>query len=320
MNYEAQLPEGTSNLLDVLRTIMWGCTLLGIGAILTGGWQLSRAHATGRPERAGKGGPLIFGGVVIAASASILPIVLFPAEDTDTDNAPVDAAPVDAPPPDLPPPSQVNTPPTEPFDWTPLIWIGSGIAAIAVLALAGYLAVRTRHHVLDRKAAAHTLAADFAAAQAIYSQVADAYAEYLADPYAIFTRPQLDNLGEPRTAAFITAFNDAGALDTETCPTSPERVQAFGDAAQTALTAWTTADQYARATGMGVQTDDTKRTVRRIRSALELALDNTAAAGEREAAMATVQRLSDGLIAVPDRVYAQTKTAIEAVTRKQLTS
>ena len=36
--------------------------------------------------------------------------------------------------------------------------------------------------------------------------------------------------------------------------------------------------------------------------------------------MATVQRLSDGLITIPDRVYARAKTAIETTTRKQLTS
>ena len=36
--------------------------------------------------------------------------------------------------------------------------------------------------------------------------------------------------------------------------------------------------------------------------------------------MTTVQRLSDGLITVPDRVYATAKTAIENITRKQLTS
>lgn len=36
--------------------------------------------------------------------------------------------------------------------------------------------------------------------------------------------------------------------------------------------------------------------------------------------MATVQRLSDGLMTVPERVYAQAKTAIETTTRKQLTT
>ncbi len=318
MKYEAQLPEGASNVLDVLRIIMWGCTLLGIGAIVIGGWQLSRAHATGRTEHAGKGGPLTFGGLIIAASASILPIVLFPADDTDTDN---DSASVDAPPtPDLASPSQVNTPSTEPFDWTPVIWIGSGLAVIAVLMLAGYLVVHTRHRILDRRTAAETLATDFTAAKAVYAQVAGAYAEYLADPYAIFTRPLLDDVTEPRTAAFITAFTDAGALGTETCPASPERVKAFADASRAALTAWTTADTYARAIGMGEQSEETKRTVRRIRSALELALDNTAAAGERENAIATVQRLSNGPITVPERVYTTAKTAIETVTRKQLTS
>lgn len=53
---------------------------------------------------------------------------------------------------------------------------------------------------------------------------------------------------------------------------------------------------------------------------VELALDDTAAAGERESAIEAVRRLSNGLITVPDRVYTTAKTAIETVTRKQLTS
>lgn len=316
MNYEPQLPAGASPLLDILPWLLWGCVLFGIGGIVIGGRQLIWARSLGEPDRAGKGLAAIAGGVVITSSAGLVGSIL-PAGSNESDDT--NAAPVDIPSTDAAPPP-VAGPPSEPFDWTPLIWLGAGMAAITVLALTGYLVVRTRHRVLDRKAAAHTLAADFAAAQAIYAQVADAYAEYLADPYAIFTRPQLDNLGEPRTAAFIDAFAAAGALNTDTCPSTPERVQAFADASRTALNAWNTADQHARAIGMGAQTEDTKRTVRRIRSALELALDDSAAAGEREAAMTTVQRLSDGLITVPDRVYATAKTAIENITRKQLTS
>lgn len=317
MDNEAQLPEGASNLLDILSWLLWGCVLFGIGGIVIGGRQLILARSLGEPGRAEKGLAVITGGVVVAFGAGLAGSIL-PADINESDDT--NAAPVDIPSADAAPPSPVATPPSEPFDWTPLIWLGAGMAAIAVLALTGYLVVHTRHRVLDRKAAAHTLAADFAAAEAIYAQVADAYAEYLADPYAIFTRPQLDDLDQPRTAAFITAFTDAGALNTDTCPTSTERVQAFAEASRSALAAWNTADRYARSIGIGVQSDDDKRTVRRIRSALELALDDTAAAGERESAIEAVQRLSNGLITVPDRVYATAKTAIETVTRKQLTS
>lgn len=320
MDHNPQLPEGSSDIVDVLRVVLWGCALLGIGATLFGGMQLAKAHLTGRTEHAGKGGPTAIGGLVIALSASVLPAVLFPAGNTNTDHTTNDGAAVDAPTVDKTPPAPVDTPPSEPADWTPLIWIGGGVAALAILALAGYLVVHTRHRILDRKAAAHALAADFEAAKAVYAGVADAYAEYLADPYAIFTRPLLDDLDQPRTAAFIDAFAGAGALNTDTCPATGERVQAFTDAAHAAQTAWRAADTYALAIGMGMQTEDDKRTVRRIRSALDLALDDTAAAGEREAAMATVQRLSDGLMTVPDRIYVRTKTAIESATRKQLTS
>ena len=318
MNNEPYLPEGASNLIYLLRVILWGCALLGIGAIGIGVVQLGSARSSRQQERAGKGLATIVAGFATASSAGLVGSMFFTGSN-DTDDT--TAAPVDTPPVDAAPPETITTSPIEPFDWTPVIWIAAAVvAALAVLALAGHLTVRTRHRILDHKAAARTLTSDFAAAQAIYNDVADRYAEYLADPYAIFTRPLLDDLKNSRTAAFIDAFTDAGALDTETCPRSPERVKAFADASRAALTAWNTADQYARRIGMGEQTDDGKRTVRRTCSALDLALDDSAAAGEREIAMATVQRLSDGLITIPDRVYARAKTAIETTTRKQLTS
>ncbi|MCZ4277442.1 hypothetical protein [Rhodococcoides yunnanense] len=317
MNNEPQLPEGASTLIDVVRVVLWVVALLGIGAIGIGVVQLGSDRFSRQQDGVGKGLATIVGGFATVFGAGLAGYILPAGSDDAHDTT---AQPVDTPPVDAAPPETIAAPPSEPFDWTPVIWIAAVVAALAVLALAGYLIVRTRHRILDRKAAARTLTADFAAAHAVYNDVADRYAEYLADPYAIFTRPLLDDLKDPRTAAFITAFTDAGALRTDTCPASSERVQTFADASRAALTAWTTADQHARAIGMGVQTEDGKRAVRRIRSALDLALDNSAAAGEREAAMATVARLSDGLMTVPDRIYARAKTAIETTTRKQLTS
>lgn len=316
MNNEPQIPEGASTPIDVVRVVLWVVALLGIGAIGIGVVQLSSDRFSRQQGGVGKALATIVGGFVTVFGAGMAGYVVQQVGSDDAADS--TAQPVDTPPVDAAPPETIAAPPSEPFDWTPVIWIAAVVAALAVLALAGYLIVRTRHRILDRKAAARTLTADFAAAHAVYNDVADRYAEYLADPYAIFTRPLLDDLKDPRTAAFITAFTDAGALRTDTCPDTKERVQTFADASRAALTAWTTADQHARAIGMGVQTKDGKRAVRRIRSALDLALDNSAAAGERETAMATVARLSDGLMTVPDRIYARAKTAIETTTRKQL--
>nr|WP_141216412.1 MULTISPECIES: hypothetical protein [unclassified Rhodococcus (in: high G+C Gram-positive bacteria)] len=319
MNHEPPLPDGEPNLLYVLKAILWGVAFLGIVSCIVGGYLMTRPlDPAGDEVELGNALAAVIGGFILALMASVMAVGLELFEPS-SDEAAADTPPIDTPTTDIAP-APIGSAPSGFIDWTPALWIGAAGTALATLAFTGYLIVRTRHRILDRRAAADTLAADFEAAKAIYAQVAGAYAEYLADPYSIFTRPLLDDLDQPRTAAFIDAFAGVGALDTDTCPATPERVKAFADASRTALSAWNTADRHARAIGLGVLTDDSKRTVRRIHSALELALDDTAAAGERESAIEAVQRLSNGLITVPDRIYATAKTAIETVTRKQLTS
>ncbi|MGB7239823.1 MAG: hypothetical protein WBD41_28055 [Rhodococcus sp. (in: high G+C Gram-positive bacteria)] len=321
MNNESSLPDGASHVIDFVKWLLYIVVILGMLGAITGAGQLLRARYNRFPESQTKGAAVLLSSITLTLSAGVVAMVVLPAYDSNNDEAAATTPPSEIPTTDIAPvAAPATTPPNETTDWTPLIWIGGVLGAIVIAALAVHLVVRTRHRILDRRTAAQTLAADFEAVKTVYAQVAGAYAEYLADPYAIFTRPLLDDVTEPRTAAFITAFTDAGALNTDTCPNTAERVQSFADASRAALTTWTTADTYARAIGMGEQTEESKRTVRRIRSALELALDNTAAAGEREAAMTTVRRLSGGLITIPDRVYTQAKTAIETVTRKRLTS
>ncbi|MDV7991611.1 hypothetical protein [Rhodococcus sp. IEGM 1374] len=316
-------PPHATDFETLFSYITWAGTVLGVVTFIVGGALLTWQRSIGRTERAEKAGMMLFGGLALAVLPSGLRFLLFDtdtsteAEATDTAMPTGTAVPTSAPVPAVSPAEPAS--PTEPVDWTPVIYVLGILAALVVVAAAGYLVVRTRHRILDRRAAQATLASDFVAAKTVYAQVADAYAEYLADPYAIFTRPLLDDLDQPRTAAFITAFTDAGALNTDTCPATGERVQAFATAARAAQEAWRAADTYARAIGLRVQTDDAKRTVRRIRSALDLALDDSAAAGERASAMKTVQRLSNGLMTIPDRIYVSTKTAIESATRKQLT-
>lgn len=313
-------PPGADEVAQILAFLLWGGIVVGVLGLIIGGAAytyrtLGYGERNPRSDESGLarlvivaiGGSVFLGFLSVVIRMFVMPELAATPPDTSTEQ-PSPPAPASVPEPDLP------------IDWTPLVWISAAAVAIAVLALAGYLITRTRSHITDRRKAQLTLEADFTAAKAEYNEVAGAYAEYLTDPYAIFTRPQLDNLDEPRTATFINAFAAASALDTETCPGSSDRVQALADAARTAHQAWNIADHHARAIGMGVQTAADERTVRRIRSALELALDDSAAAAERETAMATIERLSDGLMTVPDRIYATAKTAIETTTRKQLTS
>lgn len=97
------------------------------------------------------------------------------------------------------------------------------------------------------------------------------------------------------------------------------QIRAFDKAARAALAAWREADEHARAVGLPALTDDDTRTVRRMRSALDLALDDSAAAAERDTAVQTVGRLAGDLAGVPERILVRTAKALGSVTRKQLT-
>lgn len=287
-------PTAIADLEVFLSYVLWGCTLFGIAGMIFGAATFYRARMSGGDASTA---PQICGGGLIVAVASTAVRTVFPSVSTEEET--------DMPSADVP------------MDWTPLVWI---VVAVLALSVSVYLIVRTRSHVVDRRNTKRALEADYVAAHAVYSEVADAYAAYLADPYSIFVRPLLDDLTEPRTAAFIDAFAAMNDVRPEQCPDTTERVQAFAVAAQKARTAWRSADGYARTIGLRVSSVDGQRTVRRIRSALGIALDTSATGQERKTALRTVEELAAGIVTVPDRIYASAKIAIETSTRKQLTS
>ena len=306
------MPPMAADIEMLFSYLMWGCTVLGLLGMAYG------AAMVFRPQYSGGGVsnalPICGGGLVIAIAATAVRMVFLPVSSEEATDLP------SADPPAIsaaPAPPMVDAAPEVPMDWTPLVWM---VVVVLALALAVYLIVRTRSHVVDRRNAKKALAADYAAAHAVYSEVADAYVAYLADPYSIFIRPLLDNLTEPRTAAFIDAFAAMNDVRPDQCPDTPERVQTFAVAAQKARTAWRSADGYARTMGLRVSSVDDQRTVRRIRSALGIALDTSATGQERETALRTVEELAAGVVTIPDRIYDNAKIAIETTTRKQLAS
>jgi hypothetical protein len=310
------MPPASAEIEVLLSFLMWGCTALGVLAMIGGGAKFFWSRMYGDDDRTAL--QMCGGGLVVAVAAAAVRSILLPVSAEEATNLPPADPPatLDAPAP----PPVVDAAPDVPMDWTPVIWFGGITAVLISVALAAYLIIRTRSHVTDRRTAKNALAADYAAAHVVYSEVADSYAAYLADPYAIFVRPLLDNLDEPRTAAFIDAFAEMNQNRPEQCPDTLERVQAFAVAAQKAHTAWRKADGYARAIGMGVTSTEDHRTVRRIRSALGIALDDSATGQERETALRTVQELAAGVVTIPDRIYDSAKVAIETTTRKQITS
>lgn len=301
----------TGQFAELLTFSLRGVALIGLLFVLLG------AARIGNPRSSSRDGLFTGIGGVSLSAAALAVVAILPNPDT-TDAESTDIPPVEPPPVTAAPePPVVDTAPEAPVDWTPALWL---CAALVAVALTAYLTIRTRSHIVDRRNARRALEADYAAAYAVFSDVADAYAAYLADPYAIFDRPLLDNLDEPRTAAFIDAFAAMNDIRPEQCPDTRERVQAFAVAARKARSAWHSADDYARAVGMTVTSADGIRTVRRIRSALGIALDLSATGQERETALRTVRELADGLIVIPDRIYVSAKIAIETTTRRELTS
>ena len=306
-------PSSTADLEVFLSYVLWGCAVVGIAGMMFGAALLLWSRTSGVEPRTAL--QACGGGLFIAIAASLGNTVVLSqvSAEVATDLPSADQPVI----PPAPAPSTVDAAPDVPMDWAPLVWM---VVSVLALALAAYLIVRTRSHVVDRRNVKKALEADYAAAHAVYSEVTDSYAAYLADPYAIFTRPLLEDLTEPRTAAFIDAFADMNHLRTEQCPDTTERVQAFAVAAQKARSAWRSADGYARTMGLRVSSVEDQRTVRRIRSALGIALDTSTTGQERETALRTVEEPAAGIVTIPERIYDNAKIAIETTTRTQLTS
>lgn len=307
------LPE---SVLSVLHWALWGGMVLCIGWIF---FQVTRFAAANSQGRAQPGDlvrivPGVVGlavlGVGQLAASSLLPEDVSESQDTP---AIVPADPV----PDVP----ADPAPDEPMNWTPFIAVGVIIVALIGLALLGLIALRARHQIVDRKAAAADREKDWHAGRAIFDQTRGKFADYLADPYAIFERPLLDDHSDRFTAAFLTALADAEALHTESVPRSADRIDEFRSAATVLAAAWAAADRHARSVGMGVLSRRERKTLETIQRALAIALDEGALVGEREAAMRTVTRLSAELPVTvnTDRIVQNLTLSLENAQRKALT-
>ena len=251
---------------------------------------------------------LLIAGVVVLTiiGLNFLPVYIarvvgLEGEETSTVPAPVE---------------QVNETPAEPMNWTP--WIAAATAALVIASLC-YIATRTRHQILDRKALTRTRTKDWQSATAHFNHARDGFADYLADPYAIFERPLLDDKNVATTAAFIDALAAAEALHSDEIPQAQSRIDAFRSAAQVAAAAWDTANAHAINVGMGRLTAKDKKAISKIQALLAVALDESATPDERDLALSTVHRLAEGLLVIPDRIAAKVILSLGSAKRKALT-
>ncbi len=304
--------HAADNLQSLLELVTWVGSAAGVVAIFVGGAVAARAHTTGFGS-VSRGVTLVAAGLFMAVGPAFLRFVLGELEAPTADRPQPDSPPVSTPAP-----VPTDTEPTGRID-IPWEIIGLVLLALAVLAAAGAGVAVLRRKRLDRLAAAKQNAVDHAAALAQYNDVASAYAAHVTDPHSFFERPLLDDIRDPRTAAFVEAFDAATYLRTDTVPTDPRRIREFAAAAALAHRTWRAAYEHATAVGFTDPVFDT-RTVERITASLTVARDDGATADERRAALDAVARLTAGAQPVPDRVTAGLRAAIESAARRELTT
>lgn len=318
------VPESLTAMSEFLTSAIdwmtWGGMILCTGWIVVhvAKFMWGNSNGAGDPGQLGRIAPALVGFVVLGSVQLLVSSLLgdrgaephdAPTENPLASPLPVPAAPAPAPAPD------------EPMNWTPFAAVGVIIAAFLALGALGSIALRAHNQIVGRRAAAEDREKDWHTARTIFDHTRSTFADYLADPYAIFERPILDDHTDTFTAAFLTALADAEALHTETVPRTAKRIETFRTAATTLAAAWTAADRHARTVGMGVLTRDQRKTLKTIEGALAIALDESAPAGEREAAMAAVTRLSQELPMSlnTDRIADLLTLSLEKAQRKALT-
>jgi hypothetical protein len=310
------LRQADSILTTVVPMLTWGCGVLGAIAVMVGAFKLATAHRDGHPS--GGVGAILGGGIVVGASVifNFLPGIAS-SDSPAPDNEPPAAAP--EPPQPIPSAAPIEDPsaPGADFDGDPMNLLVA-LGAVGAVVVIGYVGFHLYDSIAARRHTARERAYDWKKAQGVYAEVLSEFAAYQADPYAWLQRPLLESNTEPATVAFIDALATARDLDLETMPRNPERITAFREAANEALRTWTAADANARLAVDRDFTPEDRRKLRRAEDVMRLAVDNRTPAGERSAALTKVRDLTNGLVAVPDRIFTPVTAAIETSHRKAL--
>lgn len=320
---DSTTPSPLGGLTDVVGPLNWGVAVMASLSIIVGLFKLARGLA---PSPSGyhdstsdksQGIGLIVGGFLAWSSVAIVNRLLGsssepPAPDVD----------VPTPAPEPAPPSAAE-PPAEPIDWTPFLWVMAGLVALTVVvvlirSITKAAAAKKTARKLDDE---ETLLRrdDWANAERIFNDVRTALTEFELDPYGWIRTPALRDVTVPHTAAFFDAFDQAQALHTASVPNDTDRITAFAAAAHKAHRAWITARAHAESLGTSMFDPQDRKKLRQAESALAVALNEAASEAERLSALDTVNRLTTGLVTVPDKVAEQAHTAIAAAHRKQLT-
>lgn len=272
---------------------------------------MRESHDLGRYILTGAGGLLIIFGAPLAVKWLASGVNFFDGETqlaTDTAATASDA-------------------PTEPFNWTPIIWIAAVVGVLLAIGLVAWLAAR-RARSLRSRAGTHELrAVRWEAAVRVWQTITEALMEFETDPASIFDRPLLGDVTERATARFYEKFDHAANLLPEPGDRSGIDPGPFADAAAAALRAYRAADENARTRARRnigpagrVLSDDEVTTLRRARKLLNTALDEAATASEAMAAFEQMRDLVESVLEIPMPLARTVTTQIETVRRKALTA
>lgn len=174
---------------------------------------------------------------------------------------------------DTPPP-----PPAAPdsgLDWTQIGAVAGSLIA-AILLLAGVATARAwvKRRRIASQADRDVIAEQWDKAHNVLGEVSDSFAAYNADlADQIFARPLLADTTEPRTAAFIAAYNTAQAAAFDSRPHNRKLADTALATATAARDAWNAAAAHATTVGLGDLQPHQRVSLRRAKLLLEQALD-----------------------------------------------
>lgn len=268
----ALTPAALTPALDAaLSTLSW-VLMAGSGlGLLLAGVRFANAAAHEEPAPRGvvsTGGYAIFGIVSGAVIHFALPSLLPPAEVASPSDTHTTA-------PSAPTPTTTSSPSAGggPHVGLVLTWVGIAAAVLVLVTLTvwGLLQLRRVHE--RRRAQIAACDAQWSKASSILGEVDAAYTAFhtdLAD--RIFTRPLLDDVDEPLTAAFIDALHEAHTCAFDSRPRDDDLAARALSTAQAAQAAWSRASTHARHVGLGGDPVHRKKltTARRL---LDQALD-----------------------------------------------
>lgn len=198
------------------------------------------------------------------------------------------------------------------------------VLAIAVLvaiptALAVWaIAAGRRKHAATAEAAAAALAAENERLDRIWTEAVSRHDEirkqtelHARDIDLVLSIPAINDLAEPKTAAFVDALATAQDAAYETRPGSADAVERYVAATRRAETAWGVALLNADLLSLSKFTDSERKTIHRVRGLMTQARRG-ATPQERKAYYDQAMRLLGNVIMVPEPAVAELEQAVRA--------